>query len=255
MDDLALDLDVDFSEYLEGIRTALDAFVDHAHRAGLDAPVPTAPEWTVRALVAHQGMVHRWAMSWILGARVDPATLESEGLRSADPVQWLRDGGHRLVQALQEAPEDLDTKVFLNDAPAPRIFWARRQCHETTIHSVDALSAALGRTPNADDTWITRQIALDGIDELLTGFMAREQSRLRSDQPISFAFRPTDVDRTWLVRVSADAPVVERGHRSHADVVLEAPAEVLYLAAWNRTDEVAVEGFDRWRDLARVTWT
>ena len=28
-------------------------------RAGLDAPVPTAPGWNVRDLVAHQGMVHR----------------------------------------------------------------------------------------------------------------------------------------------------------------------------------------------------
>lgn len=255
VDDLTLDLDVDFSEHVEALREALDAFVAHARRAGMDALVPTAPAWTVRQLVAHQGMVHRWATSWITGVRIDHRAAQSEGLEAADPVQWLRAGGHRLLKALEEAPVDLDTRVFLNDAPAPRLFWARRQCHETTIHSVDALSAALGRVPNADDTWVTRQIALDGIDELLTGFLTRESSHLRSEDPISFAFRPTDVDRSWLVQVGSEVPVVQRNHHGHADVVLEAPAEVLYLAVWNRTDEVVVEGFDLWRDLARVTWT
>ena len=255
MDDLTLDLDVDFSEHVEALREALDAFVDHAGSAGMDTRVPTTPEWTVRELVAHLGMVHRWATSWIVGVRTDPGSARTEGLEADDPVVWLRSGGHRLLKALEEAPVDLDTRVYLNHAPAPRLFWARRQCHETTIHSVDALSAALGRVPNADDTWITRQIALDGIDELLRGFLTRDSSHLRSEVPISYAFRPTDVDRSWLVQVGPGAPVVQRDHRGHADVELRAPAEVLYLAAWNRTDEVAVEGFDLWRALARVTWT
>jgi uncharacterized protein (TIGR03083 family) len=253
--DLGLDMDVDFSEHLEGIREALDAFVDHAHRAGLEALVPTAPAWTVRQLIAHQGMVHRWATAMIEGARVDTEAIEDEGLASADPVLWLRDGGHRLVEVLQVAPEDLEAPVFLNDAPAPRLFWARRQCHETTIHSVDALAASLGRVPTAEDTWITRQLALDGIDELLTGFLTRRKSRLRSQRPITIDFRPSDVDASWLVHVSAEPAVVERNHRGHADVVLEGPAEVLYLAAWNRTDEVSVEGFEIWRELAGVTWS
>jgi uncharacterized protein (TIGR03083 family) len=254
-DELALDLDVDFSEHLEGIRDALDGFVQNSRRAGMDAPVPTAPDWTVRQLIAHQGMVHRWATAKVLGTRVDTQALEAEGLASEDPPLWLRTGGHRLVEALQEAPVDLDTPVFLNNAPAPRLFWARRQCHETTIHSVDAQAAALGRVPTAADTDITRQISLDGIDELLTGFLTRESAGLRSEKPIRFAFRPTDVDRSWLVHVSSEAPVVERNHRGHADVVLKAPAEVLYLAVWNRTHELTTKGFEIWRDLATVTWT
>ena len=64
--------------------------------------------------------------------------------------------------------------MFLADAPSPRCFWARRQCHETTIHAVDALSASLGRYPvAADASWIGTELALDGIDELLTGFLPR----------------------------------------------------------------------------------
>ncbi len=257
MSDLTLDLDVDFSEYVEAIRESLASFVHHAREAGLDAAVPTAPEWTVRDLLAHQGMVHRWATDHLEDRECDPGDYLAEGLGSADPVTWLHEGGLRLVRALQDAPEDLETKVFLKNAPPPRLFWARRQCHETTIHSVDALAAALGRTPSADETWVTRQVALDGIDEVLTGFHTRGRSLLRSDQPFTLAVRPRDVRRAWLVRVSDEPAVVERsdGHRGHADHVLEGTAEQLYLALWNRSDEVTGEGYEFWRRTARVSWS
>ena len=255
MSEFTLDLDVDFSEHLEGIRDALAAFVNHARKAGLDTPVPTAPEWTVRQLLAHQGMVHRWATDNVLGRRADPSDYEAQGLAADDPVLWLRTGGHRLLTALQQAPADLDALVFLNDAPPPRLFWARRQCHETTMHSVDALAARLGRVPTAEETWITQQIALDGIDELLRGFLTRPRSKLRSDAPRTFAVRPSDVRRSWLVKVSTEPPVVQRDVHGHADVVLEGTAEQLYLALWNRSDEVQSAGYDLWRRTARITWS
>ncbi len=254
MSEFSYDADVDFSEHLEAIRESLASFVADARKAGLEAAVPTAPEWDVRELLAHQGMVHRWATDAVLGRRVDPETYRREGLDSPDPVLWLREGGLRLIKTLEKAPVDLEAFVFLNNAPAPRQFWARRQCHETTIHSVDALAASLGRMPTADETWITQQIALDGIDELLLGFLTRKRATLRSDEPITFAVRPRDVRRSWLVRVSSDPPVVERDVRGHADVVLKGTAEQLYLALWNRSDEIQVKGYDLWRRTAHVTW-
>ena len=189
--ELTMDLDLDFSECMEGIRNALAAFVSHARKAGLDAPVPTAPEWTVLDLVVHQGMVHRWATGHVLGEKPDPEALHAEGMAAPDPVIWLHDGGLDLIRALQSAPPDLEATVFLKNAPAPRQFWARRQCHETTIHSVDAQAAQLGRFPRAADTEITRQIALDGIDELLNGFLTRSKSTLRSEKPVRLGIRPT----------------------------------------------------------------
>jgi uncharacterized protein (TIGR03083 family) len=245
---------VDLSQHVEGLREALAAFIDHAGHAGLDAPVPTAPDWTVRQLVAHQGMVHRWAAANLRGATSHPSDFEAEGLATADPLMWLHDGGLDVIDAIESAPDDVDAPVFLQDAPPPRQFWARRQCHETTVHSVDALAARLGRVPRADETWVTREMALDGIDELLVGFLTRRKSRLRSDEPVTFGVRPNDVRRSWLVRVSTEAPVVERDVQNHADVVLEASAETLYLALWNRSDEIKTDGFDLWRRTARVTW-
>ena len=183
-------------EHLEGLRDAVVGFVRYAERAGLDAPVPTCPEWTVLDLVAHQGMVHRWAAALVRGERPGNdavAAYEAEGRVSADPVGWLADGALEVATAVREAPEDRPALVFLNDAPAaPRAFWARRQCHETTIHAADALSASLGRPPRASETWIDPVLARDGIDELLGGFLTRPRSRLRCDDPAVLAVVPDD---------------------------------------------------------------
>ena len=141
--------------------------------------MPTCPDWTVRRLVAHQGMVHRWAAAAVRGERVEPDAFEHEGLTHERPG---RAGCARVPTRWwprsRRPTRTCATIVFLNDAPAPRRFWARRQCHETTMHAVDALSAALGRRPVAADSWIDPVLARDGIDELLGGFLTRNHSRL-----------------------------------------------------------------------------
>jgi uncharacterized protein (TIGR03083 family) len=247
---------MDLNRHLAGVREALDAFVAHASAAGLDAMVPTTPAWDVRRLVAHQGLVHRWATATILGERIDDDAVEREGIESADPVAWLRAGGERLVEVVEAAPADLQALVFLADAPPARRFWARRQCHETTIHAVDALAADLGRYPVAADTWVERDLALDGIDELLTGFLPRPRSRLRTPDTTTVAVLPDDAEERWLVSVSEHPPVTRRGAGDEeADVVLRGSAVALYLALWNRSDEVEADGFGLWADGAVVSWS
>jgi uncharacterized protein (TIGR03083 family) len=246
---------MDLLRHLDGVREALDAFAAHASAAGMSAPVPTTPDWDVRRLVAHQGLVHRWAAGNILGRRVDVDAVELEGLEAPDPIGWLRDGGAHLVRTIEAAPADLDAPVFLAEAPPAREFWARRQCHETTIHAVDALAAELGRHPCAADTWIGRELALDGIDELLTGFLPRPRSRLRASEPTTVAVLPDDAQERWLVSVSDGPPATERDAGSdEADVVLCGSAVALYLTLWNRSDEVAADGFGMWAERARVEW-
>jgi uncharacterized protein (TIGR03083 family) len=247
---------MDLDRHLTGVCEALEAFGGHATAAGLDAMVPTTPDWDVRRLVAHQGLVHRWAAATIAGERVDDDEVEREGLEAPDPIGWLRAGGERLVAVIKAAPADLQALVFLADAPAPREFWARRQCHETTIHAVDALAADLGRYPRATDTWIARDLAIDGIDELLTGFLPRPRSRLRTPEPTTVAVLPDDSDQHWLVSVSGRPPVTRRGAGDEgADVVLRGSAVALYLTLWNRSDEVAADGFGLWADGASVSWS
>jgi uncharacterized protein (TIGR03083 family) len=243
-------------QHLDGLGRAVDAFADAATTAGLGATVPTTPDWDVRRLVAHLGLVHRWATGHLLGQKVDPEAAEQEGLVADDPVAWLRSGADRLVTAIREAPDELEALVFLADAPSPKRFWARRQCHETTVHAVDALSAALGRYPRSDDTWIDRDVALDGVDELLTGFLPRPHSRLRAEDPMTIAVLPDDADERWLVAISSQPPVTARGLGDEdADVVLRGSAVALYLTLWNRSDEISDERLELWAESVRVTWS
>jgi uncharacterized protein (TIGR03083 family) len=247
-------------KHLAALRDAVSAFVRHAGEAGLDVPVPTCPDWTVRRLIGHQGMVHRWAAANLRGKSIEIEATERAGRRAPSPVDWLRDGAIDLVAAISEAADDVRTIVFLNDAPPPRAFWARRQCHETTIHAVDALSAALGRYPLARDTWIDPAVALDGIDELLSGFMTRNKSRLRSDEPLAIAVLADESPTGWLVEVSERPAVVTIAERDEvADrggVRLEGSAVAVYLTLWNRSDELDVDDAarDPWR-RAPVTWS
>jgi uncharacterized protein (TIGR03083 family) len=246
---------MDVAEHLAGVREAVDAFATHATAAGLTAPVPTTPDWDVRRLVAHQGLVHRWATATVLGRQIDDDAVERVGMDAADPVGWLRDGAARLVEVVESAPDDLDALVFLVDAPPAKQFWARRQCHETTIHAVDALAASLGRHPRAEDTWIGRELALDGIDELLTGFLPRPRSRLRSPDPLTLAIVAEDAEASWFVTVHERPPVTQRGGgEGRADIVIRGPAVALYLTLWNRSDELSGDGLDLWAEGARVTW-
>ena len=253
---------LDLAAHLEGVRTAMVSLVRYVDRAGLAAPVPTTPDWTARRLVAHQGMVHRWAAAVVTGSDQRPDAWEREGLDAPDPLEWLRDGAIAVVGAISSAPDDLDALVFLAGAPAPRRFWARRQCHETTIHAVDALAASLGRYPvAADASWIGPDLALDGIDELLTGFLPRPVSRLRSDEGRRIAVRPEGVGGGWLIELGAGPPVTTTftGEVPDADVVMTGSPVALYLTLWNRSDEASPApgsggGWDDWRDSAQVIW-
>ncbi len=153
------------ARHLAGLEEAVDRLAGWAAEAGPGAVVGTCPGWTVRDLVVHQGAVHRWALAMLEGG--DPRavgidTFEAGGRASDDVVGWLRTGAADLLTTLRAAPDDLEAFTFLREAPPARLFWARRQHHETTIHALDALAARDGRTVRADDAWFDAATALDG---------------------------------------------------------------------------------------------
>lgn len=250
-----------FDDYGDAIGRAATVLRANAAAAPLEADVPTCPGWTLLDLVSHTGMVHRWATDQLRGRRgVDPAGHEAEGRSAGDLLGWFDTGATALLQALVDAPVDLDARVFLADAPPARTFWARRQAHETTIHAVDALGTRLGRPAGHEETWIRNPFALDGIDELLSGFVPRGGRRaIHARQPTTLLVRPDASGVAWHVRLSPDQPAVTRRLDVAADTLPDAehvltgrPVEV-YLALWNRTD--AAEGLGPWwREVVTVTW-
>ncbi|WP_353940760.1 maleylpyruvate isomerase family mycothiol-dependent enzyme [Streptomyces sp. HUAS MG91] len=225
---------MEIAEHIRIVDTEGRALATAAEKAGVDAEVATCPGWRIRDLVRHQGAVHRWATGFLTDAVTArrpmpdvPPGLDGDGL-----LAWYREGHRRLVDTLTAAPLDLECFAFL-PAPSPLAFWARRQAHETTVHRVDAESAL--ERPDQDAYGpVTEEFAVDGIDELLSGFHARSRSRVRSDTPRLLRVRATDADAVWTVRITQDPPTAERGAVGDAECEVSGPAARLYLALWNR---------------------
>lgn len=242
---------------LEGL-----GFADAIDRASADTRVPSCPDWSLRELVHHTSGVHRWATRVVSERAPEPISADLEVVSGGWPedrdlLPWFRAGHAQLVDALRRAPDDLECWSFLK-APSPRAFWARRQLHETTIHRVDAelASGAVGA--------VTTESAVDGIDELLAGFLPRRSSKLRPASPSTIAVHPTDADAAWLVTAGPDGATTGRTSgevRIDADVVVRARAADLYLLLWNRRDldgiEVAGDAalLDLWRSTVQVRWS
>lgn len=247
-------------DHLEALVHSGAALREAAAAAGLEAKVPTCPAWNVTELVTHQGMVHRWAAANLRGETDhDTSASRAEATAAADLLGWYAAGLTALVDTLKAAAEDTKALVFLKDAPPPRRFWARRQAHETTIHSVDAVSAVHGQWPTAGDVEIAPALAADGIDELLTGFITRGKGRLRSTEPYTLLVRTDDTDHAWTLRISEGPIMTTPGEVRQPDAVFSGTAVQLYLSLWNRADEITAGGrsdiVGQWRSQIRVRWS
>jgi uncharacterized protein (TIGR03083 family) len=246
-------------QHLTALRRGGEAIREAAARAGLDAPVPTCPAWDVRKLVTHQGMVHRWAAA-NLRREKDHRTGDSRAEAEAAPdlLPWFSDGLDALLETIRATADDAKAMTFLNDAPPPRRFWARRQAHETTIHSADAVAATLGRWPTAAELSIDPEVAADGVDELLCGFITRGKGKLRLAKPLTVVVTADDTGHAWTIRLDEASVTTVTGAHGPPDATMSGGAIQLYLGLWNRGDEITVKCRDDllsiWRKQVRVRW-
>jgi uncharacterized protein (TIGR03083 family) len=260
---------VEIAEHIEALREQGRLLAAAAAAAGLDAPVPSCPEWAVRDLVRHQGGVHRWATGIVATPRTEAWDVDLDEVvgawpADADLLGWFSGGCERLVDALSDAGPGLVCWTFL-PAPSPLAMWARRQAHETAVHRVDAELAA-----SRPITSFPAAFASDGIDELLTCFITGRRRKLRADPPVQLRVRCTDTRGEWLVTIGPDTVTTLGGGEVGEPAVaardlgwcqLSGPAEDLYLCLWNRrpADRITVDGdraiLDLFADRVRIRWT
>ena len=249
---------MDLNGYLAVLAAEATALAAAADEAGLDAAVPTCPGWTVNDLVLHIGEVHRWATAAVASraTRLGDMPGDSRGPlpERADTIDWFCRGAVTLRDTLAAADPSVEYAAFLTDPPTPRLlFWARRQTMETTVHRVDAESALDRCTALGPD------IALDGIDEFLTGFLPRSRTPLHADTPHCLLVAPNYSDQRWTISISNDLPVTMR-RATDADCTVSGTASDIYLALWNRgsLDALTIEGdrsaIDLLRDNVRIGW-
>ncbi|MFB7909976.1 maleylpyruvate isomerase family mycothiol-dependent enzyme [Kitasatospora sp. NPDC056076] len=253
---------MEISEHIEAVRREGALLADAAARTDLTTPVPTCPDWRLSDLLRHIGQVHRWAAAFpAKGLSAPPEGADRQAVVGPDPsdaalLDWYREGHAALLTVLSEAPADVECWTFL-PAPSPLAFWARRQAHETAVHRFDADAAAGSPGPGVDGT-----LALDGIDELLRGFLLRGRSTVHSDDPRTIRIRPTDGPGSWHLTLSREPLAVTTEERPEpADLTVSGPAAELYPLLWNRltverAGRVELSGdqdlFDHWRTAATI---
>jgi len=251
---------MEVSEHVAALRREGELLAAAAERTGLDAPIPTCPGWRTRDLVRHIGDVHRWARAHVAEGRLKPIgpkdLPEVAGPLPEDDqlLEWFRQGHVSLVRTLETADPSTECWTFL-PAPSPVAFWARRQAHETGIHRADAESPAGW----GGMTQFPPEFAVDGIEEMLFGFLASGDGGLRADPPRTLHLHATDTEGEWVVRL--DEPAETRREHASADCTVRGPASDLHLLLWNRrsSEGLDVEGdgsvLDFWRENAKIEWS
>lgn len=250
---------MEIANYIATLRHEGNVLATTAARAGLDTPIPTCPEWRIRDLVRHVGGIHRWAAMYVREGHTVPVDSTDLGaLAGGWPddsalIAWFRAGHAALLHALEAAEPGLDCWTFL-PAPSPLAFWARRQAHETTIHRADTQS------PSGLITPVAPAVAIDGIDELLLGFVRRPGGRLQTEVPRSLHLHATDAAGEWMVLLGPEQVEVRHEH-AKGDCAVRGRASDLYLLLWNRRtpDGLDVYGdatlLDLWRRAVRIRWS
>ncbi len=219
---------------------------------GLDAPVPTCPDWAVNDLVGHLAGIYNRLATVLKGRLLDrpaPADVPSRP-DDVGAVDWLSSRLDRLIAAEQAVPEDALVWNLGPQSPAPPSFWFRRMVHETVIHRVDAELAA-----GLEVAELEPAIAADTILEL---FMLLRFSDVTDDE--SMAQPSSDDTGRLLIHLHATdgegaewtcdtgARTVARRH-AKGDVALRGPAWSLARWAWGRTP-ADIAGIDVFGDLA-----
>jgi mycothiol maleylpyruvate isomerase-like protein/MDMPI-like protein len=202
-----------------------EGLAEDARAAGPDAPVPTAPDWSVADLVEHLGHTQNWVAEILERRITDPTHLPTEMVAMpADPQSWsgwLGESAGRAAAAASDAA--LEAPVFnaAGDERTGGQFWLHSLLNEAVIHGFDAAAAAAGTAAAAADTY---DIDADVAAELVTNHLAMLTSP------------------TWAAQ------------RTESADALRGNGETL---RWHATDESALDTSGDWfieREPGGATW-
>lgn len=206
--------------------------------------VPTCPEWTLRDLVAHLGVAHRWAAE-LVRRRAD-SFLPTEEVPDTDPPQdassqelaaWLSAGAEHLVEQLRTVAPDTPVWNWMPTAQRADC-WGRRMAHETAIHRVDAVRAGGGEFTMATD------LAADCLNEWLelitlsevAEYQPEAAQAIRERAGSSLHLHGTDGEpgvAEWLIEIGPEGASWRHAH-SKATVALRGPVVDVLLVMYGR---------------------
>ncbi|MEV8378042.1 maleylpyruvate isomerase family mycothiol-dependent enzyme [Kribbella sp. NPDC056861] len=198
-------------------------------RLGLPADVPSCPDWTVETVLRHVAQVYLHKIEILrLGARPDP--WPPAELEQRDALELFDESRLAIVDALSSAGTELETWTF---SPTDKTsgFWFRRMAQETAVHRVDAELA------HDVVTSIDRELALDGIDEVLTLMLGGPWwEEGDTEHPVDATIRITSVGRSWTARLDGVSATVVASAEGEVDAEVFGEPDDLLLWLWGRRE-------------------
>jgi uncharacterized protein (TIGR03083 family) len=197
-------------------------------RLGLSEPVPSCPGWTVDDVLRHVAMVYLHKLEVLrLGARPEdwPPNLDDR-----ETLELYDETRAAIAEALVQAGTELPTWTF-SPTDETSAFWYRRMALETVVHRVDAELAHDVVTP------VDRELALDGIDEILTVMLGGpwwEEGDTK--HPVDATIRITAEGRSWTARLDATSATVTAGSDGEVEAEVFGDPDDLFLWLWGRHD-------------------
>lgn len=229
----ALQCGMERTTYLEHLSSD-GALLRAAAARDLSAAVPSCPEWSVRDLVRHTAQVyeHKIACIRLGGARPDP--WPPAWPPDAETLDWFDDAHRRVLDVLRTTDPAAPSWTWLPEDQTAG-FWVRRMALETAVHRVDAELAVGSPTP------VDRELAVDGIDELLLLMLAGDWTG--DEQPdLTGTVAVVTPDRRWTVRMAEDRVDVDESEAADATVSAEPSPMLLWLYGRAGDDVVTVSG-------------
>lgn len=239
---------IDYGRLLDVLDLNVDLLLDAAHGASRQALVPGCPGLTLGETVRHVGSVYRMALGWITGGR-RPQRWQSQPTAGQDPGEYVRSGASALRTALADRPPEQPCATWWPEHACCG-FWRRRMAHETVVHRVDVQGAA-----GATITPIAADIAIDGVDEVLTLWLGRRLRMLGVAGTRQAAVRVSTGQHRWTTRAGPEgtSAVRDADPGEPVDAEISGDPQQLYLWLWGRRPWQAVrhEGDE---DAAAQLW-
>jgi len=221
---------VGYDQLLETLEVEGDRLASATRGTDPELYVQASPGMRLGEVVRHVGSVYRMVVSW---------------LRAGDrPVRWQRApvDGQTLEDYLRVGLREIVGELAAHDPEEgcptwwPQHqrygFWYRRLAHETTIHRFDVQYAATG---GATVGGIAPEIALDGIDELLSLWFTHRLGVLGVVNARPGVVAVEAGEWRWLAKVTATGTGAWRvGNTEPADVTVRSDPVGTYLWLWGR---------------------
>ncbi|MEE4542596.1 maleylpyruvate isomerase family mycothiol-dependent enzyme [Streptomyces sp. V4-01] len=212
---------------------------------GVDAPVPSCPEWTLSDLVHHLGTGQRWWAAIVAAgpAEAPPAKDVARVPREREALlAWYAESNELLLSALREAGPERACWTWWGAGVSPANAWgvARRRVHEVLVHTYDAQLAAGTVRPMPAD------VAIDGVAEFLD--TCNSTPAAWPHEAATIHYHATE-GRSWLLTLDATgawpAPLTDDAAPASASAT--GTAEQLLLLVWGRLtlSDLTIEGDPR----------